>query len=219
MSEAEQRIGWTVRRGNQGVAWSVIAVVALAFAVYVVGGYTAGWHWTGLSRKVTLWDWFEALALPVAVGMVPLLLRHPHGLHRRHQVALGVALVAFAVLVVAGYTVPLSWTGFTGNTLWDWLNLALLPLVIATSAVWPWPERWTSRHLSAVAVGLAAALVIVVAGYTVPLGWTGFVGNTAWDWIRLLLLPVLLPTFVLPRLVSGADDWMAERSAARARKR
>jgi hypothetical protein len=69
-----------------------------------------------------------------------------------------------------------------------------------------------------VAVGLAAALVIVVAGYTVPLGWTGFVGNTAWDWIRLLLLPVLLPTVVLPRLVSAADDWMAERSAARAGK-
>jgi hypothetical protein len=108
--------------------------------------------------------------------------------------------------------VPWAWTGFTGNTLWDWLNLALLPLVVATSAVWPVPERWTARHASMAAAGLGAAMLIVVAGYTVPLTWTGFVGNTAWDWIRLLLLPVLLPTLVLPRLVGAADEWISERS-------
>ena len=46
-----------------------------------------------------------------------------------------VVLAAFAALVLAGYLVPWAWTGFTGNTLWDWLSLALLPLVLATAAL------------------------------------------------------------------------------------
>lgn len=33
------------------------AAVAVAFAVFVLGGYAAGWAWTGLSSQVTLWDW------------------------------------------------------------------------------------------------------------------------------------------------------------------
>ncbi|MDT4978880.1 MAG: hypothetical protein QOG07_759, partial [Pseudonocardiales bacterium] len=51
--------------------------------------------------------------------------------------------------------------------------------------------------------GLSAAgafAVLVACGYLVPLTWTGFRGNTAWDWIRLLLVPVLLPTVLLPAL-------------------
>ena len=47
------------------------------------------------------------------------------------------------------------------------------------------------------------------AGYLVPWAWTGFTGNTAWDWIKLLLLPVLLPTVVLPRLLDAAEEWVA----------
>ena len=54
--------------------------------------------------------------------------------------------------------------------------------------------------------------MFVLAGYTVPLLWTGFRDNTAWDWLKLLLLPVLLPTVVIPLLTSrmrrslGADE-------------
>jgi hypothetical protein len=212
VSDAEQRVARSVRRDDAAVRWKVLVAVLALFAVFVWGGYAAGWGWTGLSRNVTLWDWLEALALPVAVGMVPLLLRHRRRLHRSHKAAVLGILAGFAVLVIAGYTVPWAWTGFTGNTLWDWLNLALLPLVVATSAVWPAPERWTARHRSLAVAGIGAVLVLVIAGYTVPLAWTGFVGNTAWDWIRLLLLPVLLPTLVLPRLVTTADEWMSERS-------
>jgi hypothetical protein len=53
------------------------------------------------------------------------------------------------------------------------------------------------------------ALVLVFAGYLVPWAWTGFTGNTAWDWFKLLLLPVLLPTLVLPRLLDAAEEWMS----------
>ncbi|HET7071671.1 MAG TPA: hypothetical protein VFI40_12655, partial [Nocardioides sp.] len=112
-------------------------------------------------------------------------------------------------LVVAGYLVPWAWTGFTGNTLWDWLSLALLPLVIATSTLWRPPPRWTARHGAALVVGAAVALVLVLCGYLVPWAWTGFTGNTVWDWIKLLLLPLLLPTIVLPRLLDAAENWMA----------
>jgi hypothetical protein len=38
--------------------------------------------------------------------------------------------LVFAVIVVCGYVVPWRWTGFTGNTLWDWLHLVLLPLLV-----------------------------------------------------------------------------------------
>src|SRR5436305_1963294 len=83
-----------------------------------------GWAWTGLASHVTLWDWLEGLALPVTVGLVPLMLRHRDRLGRQHKTAAIAALLAFAALVLAGYLVPMSWTGFPGNTLWDWLTLA-----------------------------------------------------------------------------------------------
>jgi hypothetical protein len=190
--------------------WLGLAIVALAaFAVYVWGGYAAGWTWTGLSSQVTLWDWLEGLALPVTVGLVPLMLRHREHLGRPHRAAVLAALVVFAALVLAGYLLPMRWTGFTGNTLWDWLSLALLPLVIATSTLWRRPPHWTSRHAALVSAGTLLAVLLVLAGYLVPWAWTGFTGNTAWDWIKLLLLPVLLPTVVMPRLLRAAEDWMA----------
>jgi hypothetical protein len=187
----------------------VAALVALAcFAILVAGGYGAGWRWTGLSGDVRLWDWLEALALPVTVGLAPLLLHHRHRLRRRHRRAAALGLAAFAVVVLAGYLVPMRWTGFTGNTLWDWLNLALLPLVIGTSTLWRLPPRWTRRHRALVGCAVLVAAVLVVAGYVAPWAWTGFDGNTAWDWVKLLLLPVLLPTLVLPRLVDATETWM-----------
>ena len=185
------------------------AIAALAaFAVFVWGGYVAGWSWTGLSSQVTLWDWLEGLALPVTVGLLPLMLRHRERLGRSHKVAILAGLLGFAALVLAGYLVPLAWTGFTGNTLWDWLSLALLPVVLATSTLWRAPRRWAARHLALLAGALVLAAVVVTAGYLVPWAWTGFTGNTAWDWIKLLLLPVLLPIVVMPPLLRASEQWM-----------
>ncbi|MGC4111254.1 MAG: hypothetical protein QM747_12690 [Nocardioides sp.] len=187
----------------------VCVVVALgAFAVFVWGGYADGWAWTGLSSQVKLWDWLEGLALPVTVALLPLMLRHRARLHRGHRVAVAAVLLVFAALVLAGYLVPMRWTGFTGNTLWDWLSLALLPVVVATSTLWRPPPRWTSRHVGLVVAVVVVAAGVVVLGYAVPWGWTGFTGNTAWDWIKLLLLPVLLPIFVVPRLLRATERWI-----------
>jgi hypothetical protein len=163
---------------------------------------------TGLSSGVLLWDWLEALAVPVSVALVPVLLVNRKRLHRRHK-SLGLGLLTgFAVLALAGYLVPWTWTGFTGNTLWDWLSLALLPLVIATSTLWRSPSKWSRRHRALVLAGTALAVLVVLAGYLVPWDWTGFVGNTVWDWIQLLLLPVLVPILVLPLVVEGTESWV-----------
>jgi hypothetical protein len=189
--------------------WGLIGTAAvLVIAVLVWGGYVEGWAWTGLSSQVTLWDWLEGLVLPVTVGLLPLMLRHRARLGPRHRASAAVVIVAFSALVVAGYLVPMGWTGFTGNTLWDWLTLALLPLVLATSTLWRRPPHWTRRHVGLLVVATIVVVVLVLAGYLVPWAWTGFTGNTAWDWVKLLLLPVLLPVFVMPRLVAAAEGWL-----------
>ena len=190
----------------------VVGLAAVVVLTLVIGGYGMGWRWTGLSRAVTLWDWMQALLLPLALSVAPLLLLHRSRLRRGHHIALLAALLAFAVLVVLGYLVPLDWTGFRGNTLWDWFELTLLPLVVTAAPVWVRANRVQRRHLLVAGTALAVFAVFVLAGYTVPLLWTGFRDNTAWDWLKLLLLPVLLPTVVIPLLTSrmrrslGADE-------------
>jgi hypothetical protein len=187
---------------SRRLIWIGAAATALAvFVVLVVGGYALHWKWTGLSGAVTLWDWLEVLALPVAIATAPLLLRHRSNLRRSHHVGISVVVVAFGGLALAGYLVPLRWTGFPGNTLWDWLQLVLLPLVVAaTSSLWGRRWRPVKRDLVAAGTGLAAFGVLVAAGYLVPMTWTGFTGNTMWDWVKLLLLPLVVPIVLTPLL-------------------
>jgi hypothetical protein len=115
------------------------------------------------------------------------------------------ALAAFAVVVLAGYTVPWAWTGFAGNRLWDWLNLLALPLAVALLPIYgELRARWTARHSAVATAGLAGFGVIVLGGYLGHWSWTGFTGNTLWDWLHLLLLPLLLPTVVVPLMMPAA---------------
>jgi hypothetical protein len=123
-------------------------------------------------------------------------------------------LAAFACLVIVGYAVPLSWTGFRGNTLWDWLELVLLPLVVATASLWPSVSQFERRHFTALAVAAAVLAAFVAAGYLVPWTWTGFRGNTAWDWVKLLLLPLLIPVALLPLVKQRLQDRLPEREDA-----
>lgn len=166
------------------------------------GGYGHRWPWTGINgRTATLWDWLHLLLLPAAFGMLPILLGEGTRARRWHRFAGGVALLCFGLFVVAGYVIPWSWTGFSGNRLWDWLELLALPLAVALVPLTDDIRRaWTGRHSLAAAVLLTAFLVAVVGGYTGHWTWTGFSGNTLWNWLHLLLLPLLLPTVVVPRL-------------------
>jgi hypothetical protein len=190
--------GFMSPAGTRRIGLAVPSVIAAA--VFLWGGYVEGWSWTGLSADVHLWDWFSALALPVTVGLLPVLLLHRHRLRAGHRLLLLGVLAGFVCLVLAGYLVPLEWTGFTGNTLWDWLELALLPVVLATAALWPAPDELRRGEWALIGLGATAFLVVVLAGYLVPWEWTGFSDNKGWDWLKLLLLPVLVPTVVLPLL-------------------
>jgi MFS family permease len=66
---------------------------------------------------------------------------------------------------------------------------------------------WGRGHAAGLAVGAAAFLGLVLAGYLAHWRWTGFTGNTAWDWLHLLLLPLLVPAVIVPLLRSA----MAQR--------
>ena len=192
-------------------------MLAAATAAVLVGGYQEHWSWTGISGKTaTLWDWISLLLLPITVATLPIWLTRRRSIDSRRKAA-GIAFFAlFVGIVIAGYAVPWSWTGFEGNALWDWINLLLLPLVIATFPVWPEIRQELRLHhhllLVAVLVGFAVA---VFGGYIWGWAWTGFQGNTLWDWLHLLVLPLVFPTLLLPAaLAITAGELMQEEAQA-----
>src|SRR5438034_7673507 len=65
---------------------------------------------------------------------------------RRHYVIMGMIVLACLIgLIVAGYWFNWSWTGFGpetsepkqhAKTLWDWLQLLFVPLMLAIGGFW-----------------------------------------------------------------------------------
>jgi uncharacterized membrane protein len=204
--------------------WSTAVAVVAAFAIVMWGGYGHHWSWTGISAKsATLWDWLNLLMLPIAVAILPLWASRHTRVGRRHK-AIGLSvLVAFAVVVVAGYAIPWGWTGFVGNKLWDWLELLVLPLTVALiPVVLDLRDCWTARHSLVALTLLVAFVVVVLGGYVGHWAWTGFSGNTLWNWLHLWLLPLLIPLLLLwikPLAMSGVvmldDNGQAKAPAQR----
>ena len=61
----------------------------------------------------------------------------------------------------------------------------------------------------------------MIGGYALRWTWTGYAGNTLWDWLQLLLVPLLFPTLLYPALLKWVTGHAAERAsqaAAAARK-
>ncbi len=153
-----------------------------------------------------LWDWLHVLVLPLAVTVTPLWLRHRDRLGRKRHLLLGTFVAAFGIVVVLGYALDLHWTGFPGNTLWDWLELLVLPLAVGLLPVWlEVSNSVRTVHVVAGAVALALVAVAVVGGYGYSWKWTGFAGNTLFDWLQLFVAPLVLPIVLIPAV--GA--WMA----------
>jgi hypothetical protein len=145
------------------------------------------------------------------VGVLPIWLSRDLRLERRIKLGAIAAGAVLAVIAVAGYVIPWAWTGFVGNSLWDWLNLVALPLAVAVApAVEDLRKAWTPRHTTIALTGGAVFGAVVLCGYLIPWGWTGFTGNTLWAWLHLLLLPLLIPTLVVPALKSLTMDQMVE---------
>jgi ABC-type glycerol-3-phosphate transport system permease component len=198
------------RRRNELVVAAALAVAG-ALAVTLWGGYARGWHWTGYARNATLWDWLNLTLLPLALAAVPLWVRYRRRLGRTHHTAVLGTAAAFALLVVLGYALHWAWTGFPGNRLWDWLELLVLPLAIALVPVWSEASsRPRPHHLAGIAAAAAALAVAAVGGYDYGWRWTGFQGNTLFDWLHLLAAPVVVPLILVPL----ATGWMKAEANA-----
>ena len=174
----------------------------------------------GFTTNNQLWDWMQLLLLPVALATFPLWLRFSRHMSPRRRQTLGAAALVFAVFVVVGYVNPLTWTGFRGQTLWSWLTLIILPLCIVTVRVWPQSGRDLHRsHVIGATVICTALVVTIIGGYWGGWSWTGYQGNTLWDWLTLVLAPVAVTTILVPalvRLLTGSAAERAEREREQA---
>jgi len=86
-----------------------------------------------------------------------------------------------------------TWTGFRNNTLWDWLQLLVLPVVLTSVTIWfSTHKRWNVLWKWLIALALVALLICAFGGYFLNWTWTGFHNNTLWDWLKLLVLPTVL---------------------------
>jgi hypothetical protein len=170
------------------------ASAAVAFAVTVIGGYRLGWAWTGFADNNTVWDWLHLLVLPVVLTAAPVWYRTRHELRVEWRLLVGAVLATFAVLLAGGYRLAWTWTGFDGRTLWDWLELLVLPLTVTVLPIWLALGRSLHPRVRRAGAALIVSFaLLVVAGYGFDWRWTGFPGNTLWDWLHLLLVPFVLP--------------------------
>lgn len=191
------------RRPRRWTAALTFLVLA-GFGVILWGGYTQGWAWTGITAQDTLWHWLQLLLVPIAFAALPTLLRQHRAMRPERKLLMLGLTAGFVAFVIIGYAVPLSWTGFTGNTLWDWLSLLLLPIAITSVRFLRAERAITAAHYGVGALLLVAFGLLIAGGYVVPWAWTGFTGNTFIDWVQLLVLPVLFPTVVVP----AAAAWL-----------
>jgi putative effector of murein hydrolase LrgA (UPF0299 family) len=123
-------------RPRRPQGWGLVGLVAcgLLLVLVVIDGYVVPWAWTGFTGN-TLWDWLELLLLPVSVSLLPFALQSHAAARTRWLAAFGLFLLGFLLLAVPGYVVPWKWTGVTGNTLWDWLQLLVVPFALPVTVV------------------------------------------------------------------------------------
>lgn len=99
------------------------------------------------------------------------------------------------------------------------MTLLLLPIAVATVQAWPSSGRAINRfHLTVIVLIVGGLIVTMVGGYGSNWTWTGYQGNTLWDWLQLVLAPVAITTVIVPllaRLVSGEADARALDETAR----
>ena len=203
-------------RTNNLYRWSVLLIAALIILIILeIGSLAFNWTWTGF-KDSSLWDWLNLLILPVVLASVTAWFTVDQSLlgkikqQHRWQV-LGIAVLVAAVLVLVvlafgSYVVSWSWTGFGGNKLWDWLNFLVLPVVVTSMTIWltvnqrlvrhknsRGQRRWRTLWIVLIVIVSVALLVTVVGGYAFNWTWTGFIDNRLWDWLRLILTPIILP--------------------------
>ena len=144
----------------------------------------------------------------------------------RRDVYLAV-IAAWTAFVIAGYLIPIGWTGFRGVTLWQWINLLVIPVALAiTMALTSMRIRPAAalRGLRPYQKGIMAALVAgwvvtLAGGYALGWKWTGYTdpaNDSLWAWLQMLLVPLLLPTVLQPALLKWITGDAADRASTAA---
>jgi hypothetical protein len=196
---------------------AAVSVAAAALVAALWGGYIEGWQWTGFRVNGQLWDWLSLLLFPVVLGTIPLWIQDKEYIGKGRCGIYAIAITAWTGLVIAGYLIPLNWTGFRGQTLWGWLNLLVLPTAVTTVMALTTrrarrPDARLRLSQMAIIAALAAGwIVTVIGGYALQWRWTGYPGHTLWDWLGMLL-PLIFPAVLLPPLLK----WVSGNAAGRA---
>ena len=110
------------------------------------------------------------------------------------------AVLIGVIAVFALHARQWPWTGFAGSTsLWSWVRLLVQPLAIAFLTVRLFIGAPLRVGRTAVLAGALLLTILIVAGYAGHWAWTGFPGKALWDWLTLMLFPVvvaLIPEWV-----------------------
>jgi len=201
------RSGTATERSSRSMPRYLLPALVLGFVLIVAAGYAFKWRWTGFNKDDQLWDLMHVVLLPVVLATLPLWYQTRERWVVGWRWVLAGVVAAFVILIVGGYTLNWNWTGFPGNTFWDWLELLALPVVVTFLPLWFETYSTMAREwlivLGALFIGF---VVVVIGGYQLNWAWTGFQGNTFRDWLSLLIVPFLLPASLA---------WFAARDKAR----
>ena len=130
----------SIHKLKQRTVLLVVTLVALvAFVALAVLSHVYVWAWTGFPENGTLWDWLTLFITPIALGVGTIWFTTQPRWHVEWTVVLVVVLAVFIVLIVGSYFFKKwTWTGFSavgkGDTLWNWINLLLVPLIVLAVA-------------------------------------------------------------------------------------
>ncbi len=125
------------------------------------------------------------------------------------------AVIILVILEIGSYAFNWTWTGFKNNdTVWDYLQLLLLPITLAIVPIWFMAEEaqqrvWLSQLKWVLLISVALLVVLFVGTYQFNWTWTGFRDHgRLWDWLSLLLVPLIvavLPIWYSTRQSSSSD--------------
>jgi len=188
--------------------WAALLLAILA--ILAIGDYER-WVLSGFTGH-TLWDWLTIFLLPtVLVLLIWLTIVYPKSGKRQSQLkpskqhkriiwilVIAAVIVAFIILVVGGYA-GWTWTGFSEDKLWDWLQFLILPAVLPIAPMWynlrlhqgkKLSPEWRIFWLAQLAIFLAAFVIVIIGSFVWGWTWTGFRGKSVLNSITQLALPI-----------------------------
>ncbi|MEO8969992.1 MAG: hypothetical protein ABI406_00135 [Ktedonobacteraceae bacterium] len=125
------------------------------------------------------------------------------------------AVVVMVILEIGTYVFNWTWTGFKSNdTVWDYLQLLLLPITLAIVPIWFMAEEaqqriWLAQLKWVLLISVTLLVVLFIGTYAFNWTWTGFRDHgRLWDWLSLLLVPVIvavLPIWYSARQSASSD--------------